>query len=773
MEASKQGEPTTYAQGEYWVKDIVSKGNLPPEYILEGLVAAIRKGVAVVDRNGFFLYVNEIASNMLQRTPKEIVGRNIQELFSPEDAVCLLGLVQRALEQGKPVIDESYIDIKGALRWYRTRIEPLREQETVPAAVLILTSDHTEKRTLQERARFFQTVVEPANYGVGAIDSNDTLIYVNRAFAKMHGYEPEELIGKHVSILHTQEQMAEVNRINETIKRNMAFAVEEVWHKRKDGSVFPTLMSISAMRDEENNIKGITATAMDITVQKNIETALRASEERFRALWRSIPVPTYIWRKVGNDFILSSFNDAGVEMTHGGIRRLVGISLHHLYADRPDIVADIERCYREQSTFSRRMDYQLRSTGEMKYLDVHYAFVSPDSVLLHTVDITSLVKAEKELRLSEKRYSTLVEYAPYGIAVVDAKSGKFVDANGVAARLFGLNRSQLLEYGPLDLSPETQPDGRKSSDVARSHMRAALSGKPVRFEWVHRKITGEEFQCEILMTRMPEMEHKHVRVTIVDVTERKRQEELLVEHQMAMIAASRLSALGTMAANIAHEINNPLATISAACEQLEDFLRAGVLDSEHAGRLAGHIRRNVGRIERIVRGLRALSREGLSEPFSPVSLRDLILDTIDLCSTRFKAYGVALRFVAPEDAMEVQGRETQIAQVLINLLNNAFDAAVGRKGAWVEVRLERSGEWVEISVSDSGPGVPAEMTQKIFDAFFTTKSTQKGTGLGLSISKTLVEKHDGQLFLDTQSPNTRFVVRLPRKQHRTAKQKGS
>lgn len=98
---------------------------------------------------------------------------------------------------------------------------------------------------------------------------------------------------------------------------------------------------------------------------------------------------------------------------------------------------------------------------------------------------------------------------------------------------------------------------------------------------------------------------------------------------------------------------------------------------------------------------------------------------------------------------------------------------MGQKGAWVEVGIERAGEWVDVFVSDTGPGVPAEITQRIFDAFFTTKSAQKGTGLGLSISKTLVEKQGGQLFLDTQSPYTRFVMRLPRKQHRTAKQKGS
>ncbi len=747
------------------------------ETVLSGfakvLLDSVNEVLAVIDEKGVLLYSNEAGAYPLGKVAKDIIGQRLRDLFLPDDAERLLGLVRETIRTGRGRVEELSVRVFHGLRWYRLRVEPLSLSEGTPVAALLLGFDITDRKRFEEEAHFYQALVENANYGVGTIDNNGFLIQLNRTFAVLHGYTPEELMGAHVSLLHTEDQMLGVRQILEHVRSTREPFLSEVWHRRRGGSVFPALMSVSPILNADGEVVAISGTVIDITEQKNIEAALRTSEERFRMLWKHIPVPTYIWRRIGDDFLLSSYNDAGVAITRGGIKKLVGIPLNKLYADRPDIVEDVNRCYVEKEDFARRMPYVLRSTGEHKYMDIHYVYVPPDSVMLHTVDITDLILAQEELKRSEKRYSTLVENAPYGIAVIDAQTGKFVDANRVVEEMFGMPRSVLLEYGPLDVSPLRQPDGKSSEELARTHVRSALSGKTVRFEWVHCRQNGESFYAEVLMQRLPDPDSKRVRVTIVDITEKKKHEEIIVQHQMAMIAASRLSALGTMASYITHEINNPLATISAAAEQMEDFLRAGVLDHEHVLRLASHIRRHAGRIERIMKGLRVLSREGLSEPFTPVNLRTIILDTLELCMARFRAYGVELRFNDSGESVEVEGRETQISQVLVNLLNNAFDATVGREHAWVEIELRDLSGWAEIAVTDNGVGISEEYVNRIFDAYFSTKDASKGTGLGLSISKTLVLHHGGELFLDRDHDYTRFVVRLPKRQKKKAKKEGT
>jgi C4-dicarboxylate-specific signal transduction histidine kinase len=112
-------------------------------------------------------------------------------------------------------------------------------------------------------------------------------------------------------------------------------------------------------------------------------------------------------------------------------------------------------------------------------------------------------------------------------------------------------------------------------------------------------------------------------------------------------------------------------------------------------------------------------------------------------------------------------RPVQLSQVFLNLLNNAFDAIEGAPSPWIRVELYSEDDFIEVSVTDSGPGVAKEIRSRIMEPFFTTKPLGKGTGLGLSVSAGIMKAHHGSLFLDETSPNTRFVVRMPRRQGRS------
>lgn len=140
-----------------------------------------------------------------------------------------------------------------------------------------------------------------------------------------------------------------------------------------------------------------------------IEKALKDCDERLRAQFESMPVPTYIWQRKNEDFVLIDYNSAGAVITCGKIEDLLGKHLSELYQDRPEVLDDFKQCFEKKEIRKRESDFRLRATGEEKTFSVTYAFVPPDLVLVHTEDITARKHAEEELQRSYGRLEVLVE----------------------------------------------------------------------------------------------------------------------------------------------------------------------------------------------------------------------------------------------------------------------------------------------------------------------------------------------------------------------------
>ena len=163
-------------------------------------------------------------------------------------------------------------------------------------------------------------------------------------------------------------------------------------------------------------------------------------------------------------------------------------------------------------------------------------------------------------------------------------------------------------------------------------------------------------------------------------------------------------------------------------------------------------------------GLRFFAGDGQKTLPQKIKLSSLILETLSLCRERFTNQGVQLDLVAEDtyEAIEIECRSVEISQVLLNILNNAYYAIENNKDKWIRINVSETEDQVEISITDSGEGISKEIQEKIMQPFFTTKEIGKGTGLGLSISKGIIDQHNGKLYLDTASANTRFVLCLPK-----------
>jgi C4-dicarboxylate-specific signal transduction histidine kinase len=232
-----------------------------------------------------------------------------------------------------------------------------------------------------------------------------------------------------------------------------------------------------------------------------------------------------------------------------------------------------------------------------------------------------------------------------------------------------------------------------------------------------------------------------------------------------MISAARLSSLGEMAAGVAHEINNPVSIILGKVGLISRKIEAGQLDSDYLLTELSKITRTVSRIGSIVKGLRTFSRSAESDPMQSAKVSDLIEDSLSLCQAKFKNQGVQID-LKPIPEVAIQCRPTQIAQVFVNLLSNAFDAVRGDLSSvmqpWIRVEVIEKPDLIEVRVVDSGSGIPPDVVQKMMNPFFTTKPVGEGTGLGLSISSGIMKEHGGRLYYDADSINTTFVCEFRR-----------
>jgi C4-dicarboxylate-specific signal transduction histidine kinase len=254
----------------------------------------------------------------------------------------------------------------------------------------------------------------------------------------------------------------------------------------------------------------------------------------------------------------------------------------------------------------------------------------------------------------------------------------------------------------------------------------------------------------------------HFVAHIQDLTDRKRVEQELEASRAQMVSNSRLSALGKMAGGIAHEINNPLAVIHASASNMVQMAESGSMQLPAVLKNSNRIVQTADRIAKIVRSLRHIAREGSADEFRKTPVHEIVEETLELCAERFRAHYIRLAVPAVGPEAVISCREAQICQVLLNLLQNAFDELVDREGdRWVELDVTLRPPWVVFSVRDSGPGITSENRAHIMEPFFTTKPVGKGSGLGLSILRTIASEHGGTLELDPESTHTCFLLKLP------------
>jgi signal transduction histidine kinase len=240
----------------------------------------------------------------------------------------------------------------------------------------------------------------------------------------------------------------------------------------------------------------------------------------------------------------------------------------------------------------------------------------------------------------------------------------------------------------------------------------------------------------------------------------------LEQTQESLIRSEKLASVGQLAAGVAHEVGNPLSSISGYADMMADM----DLEEDEYRDLAERIGKQVDRIQQIIHQLLDYSRDDSREPIEAVSLSDGIDEALDLLEPQPRMRRKTIETTLPDDLPDVRGNANQIVQVLVNLLINAADAIngasereYGEGRIELEAGVDEADDEVWLRVSDDGPGIPEEDRSRIFDPFFTTKEPGEGTGLGLAISHRIVHRFDGNMSVESQvGEGTTFELRFQR-----------
>jgi len=381
-------------------------------------------------------------------------------------------------------------------------------------------------------------------------------------------------------------------------------------------------------------------------------------------------------------------------------------------------------------------------------------------------DLSERRRAAEELEAARRFAQATLDALPEQICVIDeAARILFVNRAWQEFSAAGEAPGGATAEGTPYLSACERMSGSGTEDASRfaARLRELLDGREGDFSFEHPCRSPTERRWFLVRaTRFEERGRARVVVTHHDITERRQAEE-------SLLAATRLASVGTLAAGVAHEINNPLSwmhsNLGHGLALLADAEGPGAppLDREELRQILGEALEGTSRIAGIVKAMRSLGRPERAEEVLPIDVRAELLDALQMIRNQVQQKA-RLELDLPEGLPPVRARTSELGRVFLNLLVNAGQAiAPGRpQDNLVAVRARREGDEVVVEVADSGAGIPPAVLERIFDPFFTTKPIGQGAGLGLPIARSVVDAAGGRIEVESAvGRGSTFRVRLP------------
>ena len=370
-----------------------------------------------------------------------------------------------------------------------------------------------------------------------------------------------------------------------------------------------------------------------------------------------------------------------------------------------------------------------------------------EKCLLSMVDITDLKKTQMALQESEELYHSLLRTSPDGVIITDLE-GRIIEASDVAHELLGNKESSGIEKMHfMQFIPKASR--RAMVTICGTTTRDGLIQN---FEIKLKKNDNSEFTGEVSCTQIKGQngELKAFMTDIRNISERK-----LLEKQIRH--SERMAGIGELATGMAHEINQPLNTISLSIDNIIYSMNNNTLSDTYLKTKINKVFDNITRIKNIIDHVRTFSRDQDDFVQSELDINKSINNSISMISEQMNHKGIILEFHANNVLPGLKGNTQRLEQVMLNLLINAKDALEEKKRKLgrnfkkrIEIAVHKTNDQIIIEVKDNGIGIPSESIDKVLLPFYTTKPPGHGTGLGLSISYGIIKELNGELEVQSE-----------------------
>jgi len=362
----------------------------------------------------------------------------------------------------------------------------------------------------------------------------------------------------------------------------------------------------------------------------------------------------------------------------------------------------------------------------------------------------------KELSISEQWHRSVFDNATDGIIVMD-KDGKILNVNQKVCELHGFEKDRLVGTNIRLL------ESAENKEIFEERMSRILNGESLIFETDHYRKDGSKVSLEVSSKLIDIGGESYIQSFYRDITEKKRIQEQLFQSQ-------KMESIGLLAGGIAHDFNNILTAILGNAELLHNYSSLDAISLQKVK----NIEKASQKAGQMVARLLSFARKDSLE-MQPLSLNDVINDTIDLIGKMMVNKKIDIKMEIESSIPPINGNSNQLEQAIMNLILNASDAmpdggvitiktslAELQKGATHIHPLLPPGIYIVLKISDTGKGIPDEIKGRIFDPFFTTKEPGKGTGLGLAMVYGIVKRHGGVINVESLlGKGTTFEIYLP------------
>jgi PAS domain S-box-containing protein len=633
---------------------------------------------------------------------------------------------------------------------------------------------------LHQAHRLLEGVVNHTHLLMVCLDADFNFIWVNRAYARVCGHEPEFFLGRnHFALYPYADNEAIFRRVVETGSPCFFEAKPFEFKDRTKREVTYWDWGLIPVKDAAGKVERLVFTLLDVTARVRAEQARVESEQRFRRLVEVSSQIVWVTNAQGE-----AVEDSPSWRAFTGRAYEQWVGWNWLEVIHPEDRQHLAEAWRHAvaAVGSYRLEFRMRHvSGEYRHMEVcAVPILDADGSVREWIgmstDITERKRAEQAIQrlnrdLSKKvaELETLLDVAPIGLAIAEDPACRHIRLNATFARLLDVSPEI---NASLSAPPEERPPwivAREERELPLEEMplqKAAASGQAVVGEDIHLMTsTGKSLKLLSYASPLFDPQGKKVRGAIgafLDVTEQRRLEDELAWRAARLEEADRRK--NEFLAMLGHELRNPLAPIRNAV-QIMRKLEVGDPKLCWAREL---VDRQVGQLTRLVEDLLDVSRivQGkLTLKKAPLDLRAAMDLALETSRPLIEARHHELRVSLPEEPLLLEGDSPRLAQVAANLLNNAAKYTSEGGRIWLTVTRE-DGEAV-LSVRDTGEGIAGTLLPYLFDVFTQGERTldraQGGLGLGLSIVRNIVALHGGRIEARSEGHNkgSEFIVRLP------------